>query len=305
MNVIDFIANEHLDLTSIDIHQSNLILTSPETLEPLLHHYQIPAKDLMHRQDDFPVLFKAGAGYDFFSFVYFRKGHKNIDFKKMSLLLMKNNLIVMLDDKKFYDAVLEELHHENESDVDDVLSHYFYLLDTVFSEMFVQLSLIEEHMNQAEIQLITDSKEYRIKEVISEKNNCLKIKKYVRLLVYAAEDLNLNLNELIPEDTLRLFQNITNKINLINEMSNQLYEMSAHLLEVYDSAISTKTNNSINKLTVFNFFAMPITMLSGIYGMNFINMPELNHPYGYYIVLGIMVVSLFVIYRMLKKMKLL
>ncbi|GJL59117.1 MAG: hypothetical protein NPIRA03_19740 [Nitrospirales bacterium] len=35
---------------------------------------------------------------------------------------------------------------------------------------------------------------------------------------------------------------------------------------------------------------MPLTLIAGIYGMNFPNMPELQMPYGYFILLGLMAV---------------
>ncbi|MNH99485.1 Magnesium transport protein CorA [compost metagenome] len=41
-------------------------------------------------------------------------------------------------------------------------------------------------------------------------------------------------------------------------------------------------------LTVITTIFMPLTLIVGIYGMNFINMPELNTKYGYFVVLGLM-----------------
>jgi len=35
---------------------------------------------------------------------------------------------------------------------------------------------------------------------------------------------------------------------------------------------------------------IPLTFLAGIYGMNFENMPELRSPYGYFILLGVMLI---------------
>jgi magnesium transporter len=40
-------------------------------------------------------------------------------------------------------------------------------------------------------------------------------------------------------------------------------------------------------LTIITAIFVPITFIAGLYGMNFDNMPELHHEYGYYIVLGV------------------
>ena len=65
---------------------------------------------------------------------------------------------------------------------------------------------------------------------------------------------------------------------------------------------SFKTNEIMRVLTVFSIFFLPLNFLVGLYGMNFKNMPELEHPYGYYAVLVLMaLISLGIFYWVLKK----
>lgn len=60
------------------------------------------------------------------------------------------------------------------------------------------------------------------------------------------------------------------------------------LLNLHISLAAQKTNEIMRVLTVFSIFFLPINFLAGVYGMNFDYMPELNHPNGYYYVLGTM-----------------
>ena len=46
------------------------------------------------------------------------------------------------------------------------------------------------------------------------------------------------------------------------------------------------TEGRVRVLTVISAIFLPLTLLSGIYGMNFVNMPELDDQYSYFIVLG-------------------
>lgn len=53
-------------------------------------------------------------------------------------------------------------------------------------------------------------------------------------------------------------------------------------------------------LTVMSAIFFPLTLITGIYGMNFENMPELTWRYGYYAVLGALVavvVGLLVVFK--------
>ena len=61
-----------------------------------------------------------------------------------------------------------------------------------------------------------------------------------------------------------------------------------HLLEIYFSVSSQRTNETIRVLTIFSVFFMPMTFIVGIYGMNFEIMPELRWAQGYWFALGLM-----------------
>jgi magnesium transporter len=53
---------------------------------------------------------------------------------------------------------------------------------------------------------------------------------------------------------------------------------------------ANKTNEIARVLTVVSAIILPLTLIAGIYGMNFQNMPELKSERGYFIVLSIMAV---------------
>jgi magnesium transporter len=58
----------------------------------------------------------------------------------------------------------------------------------------------------------------------------------------------------------------------------------------YFSSQSHRMNEIMKVLTVVSVIFMPLTFIVGVYGMNFKHMPELDNPYGYYVVIGFMAV---------------
>jgi magnesium transporter len=72
--------------------------------------------------------------------------------------------------------------------------------------------------------------------------------------------------------------------------------LSAHLAQ-----ISVQQNNDMRKISAWVAMAAVPTMIAGIYGMNFDNMPELHWRYGYFGVLGVMAVATVVLYREFKR----
>jgi len=78
-------------------------------------------------------------------------------------------------------------------------------------------------------------------------------------------------------------------------------EMTSDIRDNYISLNSFKMNNIMKILTIYSVVFMPLTLIAGIYGMNFTNMPELEWHTGYYIVLIIMAVIAIIMLIVFKK----
>ncbi len=74
-----------------------------------------------------------------------------------------------------------------------------------------------------------------------------------------------------------------------------------HILTLYFSISSQRTNDVIRILTLFSVFFMPLTFIVGIYGMNFRFMPELQWRLGYPLMIVVMLAVSWVIYQWFKR----
>jgi len=61
-----------------------------------------------------------------------------------------------------------------------------------------------------------------------------------------------------------------------------------NLISMFLALSDQKANQVMKVLAIYSVYFLPITFIAGVYGMNFDNMPELHHKYGYFITLGIM-----------------
>jgi len=64
--------------------------------------------------------------------------------------------------------------------------------------------------------------------------------------------------------------------------------MLSGMLDIYLSSVNNRLNEVMKVLTIFAAIFIPLTLISGIYGMNFKFMPELEWFYGYPFALGLM-----------------
>ena len=299
MNVNNFVCEPNLDLSTIDRNEENLIIVDRKNVVKVEKHIGLSLVKVMADSDEFPVIFNSGDGYDYFSFVFLDGNRMNMDFEKITLILMKKLLVVVINSQSLHRMARSELVEEFV--FGSTTTMYMTFMELVFSEMFGQLCEYEGHLHYIESQLITGGKKYRSEEIIHERDMCLTIKKYARQLYLSGEGLKRNSNHLIPENEMRTLPKIGAKISLLSEIAGHLTEISAHLTVIYNSTVSIKSSNAIHKLTVFNFFATPIIAISGIYGMNFVNKLELLRPFGYFIVLGVLLGISYIVLLFLKK----
>ncbi|NQX39054.1 magnesium transporter [Pedobacter steynii] len=87
----------------------------------------------------------------------------------------------------------------------------------------------------------------------------------------------------------------------LQNMLDSLAENIHQLLNIYFSASSQRTNDTMRILTIFSVFFMPLTFIVGIYGMNFEFMPELKWKLGYPGVMLLMAVVTLFIYLWFKR----
>lgn len=92
-----------------------------------------------------------------------------------------------------------------------------------------------------------------------------------------------------PADTI-LFRDVYDHIYRVAETVDALRDLATGALESYMSMVSQRTNEIVRVLTIISTIILPLTLITGYYGMNFEHMPELQWPAGPYLVLGLMVV---------------
>ncbi|HET9359210.1 MAG TPA: magnesium/cobalt transporter CorA [Vicinamibacterales bacterium] len=92
----------------------------------------------------------------------------------------------------------------------------------------------------------------------------------------------------IPEDTRVYFRDVYDHIVRLNETIDAQRELLTTALEAHLSIISHAQNEHMKRITAWAAMIAVPTMIAGIYGMNFRNMPELGWSYGYYASIGVM-----------------
>ncbi|HKZ34384.1 MAG TPA: CorA family divalent cation transporter, partial [Patescibacteria group bacterium] len=74
---------------------------------------------------------------------------------------------------------------------------------------------------------------------------------------------------------------IVDRTNRMWDRLEDAHELIEGLFATNESLVQFRTNEVIKVLTIFSVMLMPLTLLSGIYGMNLISLPLANHPQSF------------------------
>jgi len=93
---------------------------------------------------------------------------------------------------------------------------------------------------------------------------------------------------LISESTLIYLRDVYDHVIQIIETVETSRDLISGIMDIYLSTVSNRMNEVMKVLTIIATIFIPLTFVAGVYGMNFVFMPELEWPWGYPIVLMIM-----------------
>ena len=246
-------------------------------------------------------------GYDFTSLIYFTLHERSLRLSEVNLYAGRTFLIAVFQQNDDAAAALEERVRRRISAGSygpGALSRMYYtIFDVLLTDMSEALERAEDQMNAIEKQLSGKVDKAYFGKISEMRETVYLIRRHLRPLLYVGDQLLVDENGLVEPENMRFLKNIDVRINKLFDFSQSLAEYSHQLNTIYDSRLTVQTNDVINKLTVITLFFGPMTVITGIYGMNFVNMPTLQQEWGYPFALGLMALITLVIYIVLRRKK--
>lgn len=99
------------------------------------------------------------------------------------------------------------------------------------------------------------------------------------------QELQENENGFFKDENLRYFRLFTERVMRLQDQVKQLRDYTVQLRELFSTQLDIRMNRIMTVLTVVTVIFMPLTLIVGWYGMNFVYMPELKWKYGYLLVI--------------------
>jgi magnesium transporter len=176
------------------------------------------------------------------------------------------------------------------------------LMDFIVDQYFPIVDALEEELEHLEEEIFGDRFSRATTQRIYElKRDLLGVKRAVWPLVDVCNRLMRFESDLVPEDTRPYFRDVYDHALRINEIVDNLRELLTAALDANLSLLSMSQNEDTKRLAAWAAIIAVPTMVAGVYGMNFQEMPELTWRYGYPAVLAGMTFACVALYRAFKR----
>ena len=233
----------------------------------------------------------------------------NINVEQISFLL-KNGILVSFQEKRsdFFTHIRERIRTHSGIVRTKKADYLLYLLlDAIMENFYITIENEEDKVEEL-INLSKESTNLSILEQIEKhRDNYNFLKRSIiplRDSLYSIKSIkDDNVFNAIETDNFTFFERLHQKcLELLEQIEYDLTTLDS-AANFFFSSQSHKMNEVMKTLTVVSVFFMPLTFIVGVYGMNFDNMPELHWQYGYFLIIGIMLLLLLGMIFYFKKKK--
>jgi magnesium transporter len=164
----------------------------------------------------------------------------------------------------------------------------YALMDAVVDHHFVVLEKLAGRVEDIEEELIDDPTPQTLMVISKSKRELIELRKSVWPLREVIGSMERAESPLIGKETSLFLRDLYDNTIQVMDTIESLRDTVSGMLDIYLSVVSNRMNEIMKVLTIIATIFIPLTFIAGIYGMNFVFMPELEVKYAYFAVLGVM-----------------
>jgi magnesium transporter len=167
----------------------------------------------------------------------------------------------------------------------------YEVLDDLFDYCFPILDKIGHKLDTIEDEMFEGRSEEIVRDISNAKQEIISYRKIIKPERATLRVLERHVERFLPEDLELYFDDIVDAAERIWDLLDNYKEVVEALEDTNESVISHRQNDVLRVLTVFSVLLLPLTLISGIFGMN-VDFPGFGTSHGFWAIVGIMVATI-------------
>lgn len=180
---------------------------------------------------------------------------------------------------------------------------FLAMMKTVYQSLSDELDSINYLLREAEKKIFAGKEKEMVFELSRVGREIINFNHIVTPHGNILETLERDSEEILGSDFAIELAEVVNEYYKINKILENVTEVMKELRETNNSLLSTKQNEIMKTLTIFTFFALPFTIITGFFQMNTKYTPIVNKDYGWSVIIGIEIIVMIIVFLVAKKKK--
>lgn len=247
--------------------------------------------------------FEEYEGFDLLAFDWYDIRRLPEENAKLVIYLDKSHLFFFCEnDSAAKEVELLYCQIENAKELSNEQLLYVFFVRLLKGNMSC-LDALEEQINEEEENILSRKKSDTLRKASDWRKKLLRLKRYYEQLDVIFDEMSANDNNLLSRVTLRRIAILGQRTDRYLQTVASLQESINQLCDLYQSQLAIRQNEFMKVFTIVTSVFLPLTLLTGWYGMNFADMPELRWQYGYPCVMVVSVIIAVLLIWYFKKKK--
>ncbi|MGB8509824.1 MAG: magnesium/cobalt transporter CorA [Pyrinomonadaceae bacterium] len=230
--------------------------------------------------------------------------HDDLELRELNIFLGANYLVTVHSRPIRAVATAKRLWHEWSDRAEHGAGLLSYLLiDAIVDDYLPLLDVLSDRMDDLEDQIFGEFHPESIQEIFRIKKQLLYLRRTITPLRDVFNTMLRREQPIFARETHVYFQDVFDHIIRVADTVDTLRDMLGSTMDAYLSVQGNRMNMVMKRLTSIATILMSVTLVAGIYGMNFEFMPELHWRFGYVFALGSMLAVGMALYFYFRKMR--
>lgn len=179
----------------------------------------------------------------------------------------------------------------------------YLLMDAIVDDYMPMLDNFSDRLDELEAQIFESFQPEALRDIFRIKKQLIFLRRAVVPLRDVFNTLLRREQPIFSRETMIYFHDVYDHLIRVADSIDALREIVGSTMEAYLSVSANRTNFVMKRLTAISAILMSVTLIAGIYGMNFNYMPELGWRYGYigaWVAILVVGLSLYFYFRKIK-----
>ncbi len=207
----------------------------------------------------------------------FNEQSGRIETSEIDFFYMKTELIVIINEEyPPLEAILSAIQKEKPVKGSGFL--LYQILDNLVDTIFPLVEQIERSLDEIDKEVFIKTARHVIKKISFLRRNVIYFQTMVKPEMTAFKSMGEGSHTLVTKELKIYFSNITDHFKKLFDRLEDAKELTDNLSLTFENYLTFRTNETIKYLTIFSVILLPLTLLTGIYGMNLDFLPLASHP---------------------------